>query len=54
MHWWLICLQFLELTDSSLAAAIDKIPKNDLDFDPDWEVDPSEIKLMDKLGNFPT
>ena len=46
----LICLQLVELSESSLSAAINKIPKNELDFDPDWEVDPSEIRLMDKLG----
>lgn len=43
-------VQFLILAESSLSAAIEKIPKNELDFDPDWEVDPTDLKLMDKLG----
>ena len=43
-------MQLVDLVQSRLSAAIQKIPMNELDFDPDWEVDPSEIHLMDKLG----
>lgn len=43
-------MQFVDLASSSLSGAISRIPKNELDFDPDWEIDPREIVLMDKLG----
>ena len=45
-------MQLVDLVQSRLSAAIQKIPMNELDFDPDWEVDPSEIHLMDKLGEW--
>ena len=43
-------LQLIDLSASSLSGAIARIPTDDRDFDPDWEIDPKDIKLMDKLG----
>ena len=43
-------LQYVDLSDSGLSDAIKAFPKDELDFDPDWEIDPKDIKLMDKLG----
>lgn len=45
-------LQFVDLSNSHLSGAIATFPKSDLDFDPDWEVDPRDITLQDKLGLF--
>lgn len=44
-------LQFVDLSDSHLSGAIKRFPKDDFDFDPDWEIDPKDVVLMDKLGN---
>ena len=44
-------LQLVELSASSLSAAVGRIEKEgEFNFDPDWEIDPNEIVLMDKLG----
>jgi hypothetical protein len=45
-------LQFVELVNSRLSGAIDTFPKDEMDFDPDWEIDPKDLKLMDKLGQY--
>ena len=45
-----IVMQYVDLSDSRLSGAIARIPKNELDFDPDWEIDPKDIVLLDKLG----
>lgn len=43
-------VQFVDLGDSHLSGAISKFPKDELDFDPDWEIDPRDVIIMDKLG----
>ena len=40
----------MDLENSRLSGAIGSFPKDELDFDPDWEIDPKDVKLMDKLG----
>ena len=43
-------LQFVDLSKSRLSGAIDNFPKDEFDFDPDWEIDPRDLIIMDKLG----
>ncbi len=43
-------LQLLDLSHSHLSGAIVNFPKDDFDFDPDWEIDPKDVIIMDKLG----
>lgn len=46
----LILLQLVDLSNSHLSGAIVKFPKDEFDFDPDWEIDPRDVIIMDKLG----
>jgi len=46
-------MQFVALVDSRLSGAVDSFAKDELDFDPDWEIDPKDVKLLDKLGGLP-
>ena len=40
----------MDLSNSHLSGAIVKFPKDEFDFDPDWEIDPRDVIIMDKLG----
>ena len=43
-------MQLVPLEDSPLSGAIVHIPDNIADLDPDWEIDPATLIIMDKLG----
>lgn len=42
--------KLVELDSSFLAGAVGAPPKNLFDFDPEWEIDPSKLVMMEKLG----
>ncbi|KAL4538986.1 hypothetical protein Ndes2526B_g02745 [Nannochloris sp. 'desiccata'] len=42
--------EMVELGSSALAGALGMAPQKLLDFDPEWEMDPSNLVIMEKLG----
>ncbi|KAI7841021.1 hypothetical protein COHA_005249 [Chlorella ohadii] len=40
----------VELRDSKLAGVFGYVPQQMFDFDPEWEIDPSSLEIMEKLG----
>ena len=40
----------MDLEASFLSGKIQKIPDNILDLDPDWEIDPDALQLLEKIG----
>ena len=46
-------LQLVDLSNSHLSGAIVNFPKDEFDFDPDWEIDPKDVIILDKLGEHP-
>lgn len=42
--------QLVRLEDSPLSGAIARIPDDITDLEPDWEIDPATLIIMDKLG----
>lgn len=45
-----VLLQLVALEDSKLDGAIAILPQNAFNLEPEWEIDPLELKLGDKLG----
>ena len=43
-------LQFVALEDSPLSGAARNIPDKPFELDPDWEVDPESLEIMEKIG----
>ena len=44
-------LQFISMEDSIFSGAMVRIPSGDItDLEPDWEIDPAGLIIMDKLG----
>ena len=52
-HGVVLPVQLVNLPDSRLSGHCSKIHHAEYEYDPDWEIDPKEIKLMDKLGGCP-
>ena len=49
----ILALQLVSLQNSQFSGALVRIPSGDLtDLEPDWEVDPAGLIIMDKLGKF--
>lgn len=52
--WFTIChltLQLVSLDQSQFSGALVRIPSRDLtELEPDWEIDPAGLVIMDKLG----
>lgn len=46
----LVALQLAPLEDSPLAGAARNIPDKPFELDPDWEVDPESLEIMEKIG----
>ena len=46
-------MQLVNLPESRLSGYTSKIHHAEYEYDPDWEIDPKEVKLMDKLGGCP-
>ena len=42
--------QLVPLEDSPLAGAARNIPDKPFELDPDWEVDPESLEIMEKIG----
>ena len=42
--------KLVDLSSSSLAGAMGMAPQKLFDFDPEWEIDPSKVFIMEKLG----
>lgn len=40
----------VELKDSKLAGVFGYVPQQMFDFDPEWEIDPDSLEIMEKLG----
>ncbi|KAL4446296.1 hypothetical protein ABPG77_003103 [Micractinium sp. CCAP 211/92] len=40
----------VELKDSKLAGVFGYVPQQMFDFDPEWEIDPNSLEIMEKLG----
>lgn len=44
-------LQLITMEDSAFSGAMVRIPSGDIaDLEPDWEIDPAGLIIMDKLG----
>ncbi len=42
--------QFVLLAESALSGALVHIPSDIYDLDPDWEIDPASLIILEKLG----
>ena len=42
--------QLVDLAHSHLSGKMQDIPENILDLDPDWEIDPDALVLLEKIG----
>ena len=45
-------LQLVTLERSPLSSAVKHIPEKPFELDPDWEVDPESLTIMEKIGVF--
>ena len=45
-----VLAQLVDLAHSHLSGKMQDIPDNILDLDPDWEIDPDALVLLDKIG----
>lgn len=43
-------VQFVDLGNSDLSAALVTLPQKAADLDSDWEVDPQTLQMLEKLG----
>ena len=43
-------VQFVGLGESNLSGVLASLPKNDSDIDTEWEIDPSMLRMQEKLG----
>ena len=43
-------MQFVGLGESNLSGVLASLPKNDSDIDTEWEIDPSMLRMQEKLG----
>ena len=43
-------VQLVDLAHSHLSGKMQDIPDNILDLDPDWEIDPDALVLLEKIG----
>lgn len=46
----LVVSQFASLEESPLAGAARNIPDKPFELDPDWEVDPESLEILEKIG----
>ena len=48
-----VLAQLVDLAHSHLSGKMQDIPDNILDLDPDWEIDPDALVLLEKIGSPP-
>lgn len=53
LHSVRVVSQFVSLEESPLAGAARNIPDTPFELDPDWEVDPDSLEILEKIGALP-
>ena len=43
-------MQFVGLGESNLSGVLARLPQNDHDIDTEWEIDPTLLRMQEKLG----